>query len=215
MGLHWLTYFWALKLSNVAIGMLSLFTYPVLTAILEPIMTRTSFKWVDIFLAALAFVGVYFLIPEFSLANDTTLGILLGLFSSLLYSLRNILLKQSVSITSGTVLMFYQLIIVTVALLPVLFWYPLDNTAKVFQDEWEAILLLALYTTALGHTLLVRSFRHFKITTVSIITCLTPVLGIFQAMIFLNEKPTHQVLIGGSIIMISVVIESIRSIRQS
>ena len=30
MGVHWVTYFYALQMSNVAIGMLSMFTYPVL-----------------------------------------------------------------------------------------------------------------------------------------------------------------------------------------
>ena len=42
LGLHWITYFYALRLSNVAIGMLSLFTYPAITAILEPIFLRTK-----------------------------------------------------------------------------------------------------------------------------------------------------------------------------
>ena len=34
IAIHWVTYFVALQLSSVAIGMLSLFTYPVITAIL-------------------------------------------------------------------------------------------------------------------------------------------------------------------------------------
>jgi len=37
MAAHWVTYFYALKLSNVALGMLSLFTYPVISALLEPL----------------------------------------------------------------------------------------------------------------------------------------------------------------------------------
>ena len=31
LGAHWITYFYSLKLSNVAIGMLSLYTFPVIT----------------------------------------------------------------------------------------------------------------------------------------------------------------------------------------
>ena len=34
MGAHWITYFIALKLSSVAIGMLSVFTYPIITTCL-------------------------------------------------------------------------------------------------------------------------------------------------------------------------------------
>jgi len=36
MAFHWITYFYALKLSNVALGMLSLYTFPIITALLEP-----------------------------------------------------------------------------------------------------------------------------------------------------------------------------------
>jgi len=43
MGGHWITYFYALKLSNVAIGMLSLFAYPIFTALLEPFFIKVKF----------------------------------------------------------------------------------------------------------------------------------------------------------------------------
>ena len=34
MAGHWVTYFYSLKLSNVALGVLSLYTFPVITALL-------------------------------------------------------------------------------------------------------------------------------------------------------------------------------------
>ena len=42
LGGHWITYFYALQLSNVALGMLSLFTYPVITALLEPLFINVK-----------------------------------------------------------------------------------------------------------------------------------------------------------------------------
>ena len=50
LGTHWVTYFYALQWSNVAIGMLSLFTFPVITACLEPLFLKTKFKWRHLFL---------------------------------------------------------------------------------------------------------------------------------------------------------------------
>ena len=64
MGLHWVTYFYALKMSNVAIGMLSLFTYPVITSFLEPILLKTKFQKMHLLLAALVLLGIYFLVPD-------------------------------------------------------------------------------------------------------------------------------------------------------
>ncbi|WP_369820285.1 EamA family transporter [Tenacibaculum sp. SG-28] len=50
MAIHWVTYFYALKLSNVAIGMLSLFTFPVLIAFLEPLFLKVKFNPIHLFL---------------------------------------------------------------------------------------------------------------------------------------------------------------------
>ena len=48
LAAHWITYFYALKMSNVAIGMLSLFTYPVITSFLEPIILILKFRMITI-----------------------------------------------------------------------------------------------------------------------------------------------------------------------
>ena len=50
LGAHWVTYFYALHLSNVAIAMLSLFTYPVVTALLEPLFFKTTLNVKHLFL---------------------------------------------------------------------------------------------------------------------------------------------------------------------
>ena len=42
LAAHWITYFYALKLSNVALGILSLYTFPIITALLEPLFIKTK-----------------------------------------------------------------------------------------------------------------------------------------------------------------------------
>ncbi len=60
MAAHWVTYFYALKLSNVALGMLSLFTYPVITALLEPLFLKSKFNPSHLVLGAMVYcIGVY------------------------------------------------------------------------------------------------------------------------------------------------------------
>ena len=48
MGAHWVTYFYALKLSNVALGVLSLYTFPIFTAILEPVFLKIKLMYMTI-----------------------------------------------------------------------------------------------------------------------------------------------------------------------
>lgn len=212
LGLHWVSYFYALSLSGVAVGMLSLFIYPVITSLLEPLMLKTGYKPWDIILALVAFSGVFFLIPEYDLGNDITLGAFVGIFSAVFYSVRNILLKKNIGNHSGSTLMYYQLLVISLFLWPVLFFNDVQEMLASVQTEWHAILILGFFTTAIGHTLFVMSFKHFTITAVSIISNLTPLCGIVLGYLFLNEVPNERVLIGGGIIMFSVMAESIRTV---
>lgn len=215
LGGHWVTYFYALQYTSVAIGMLSLFVYPVMTALLEPAILGFKHKKSDLFLAIFALGGVFFLVPEYTLGNQVTLGILFGIISALFYSLRNILLKKNVGDHSGVTLMFYQLIILGVVMVPVIYLGDFGDNASGVLDHWKSLLLLGVLTTATGHTLFVMSFKHFSITTISIISSLTPLFGIVLGLIFLGEVPPERVLIGGAIILTTVVVESVRSVKKS
>ncbi|WP_370000915.1 DMT family transporter [Winogradskyella sp.] len=207
MGAHWITYFYALKLSNVAIGMLSLFTFPVITAILEPLFSKVKFDPIHILLGLLVLLGIYILAPEFSLENSHLQGVLFGLLSAICYSLRILILKAHVNQYNGTMLMFYQVALLAIILVPALLFMDTEN----IKTQYPYVILLALLTTAIGHTLFVNSLKYFKASTASIIGSTQPVFGIIFAFFFLNEIPTIHTFVGGSLILATVVIESIRS----
>lgn len=207
MGAHWITYFYALKLSNVAIGMLSLFTFPIITSLLEPLFIKVKFDPIYIFLGFMVLLGIYILAPEFNLESTHVQGVLFGLLSAFLYAIRNIISKKLTSIYNGTSIMFYQVTILSFVLAPALFY--LDTSG--FQSQYQNVIMLALVTTAIGHTMLVNSLKHFTVSTASIISSSQPVFGIILAFIFLNEIPTPNTFLGGSLILTTVIIESVRS----
>lgn len=207
LGAHWITYFYALKFSNVALGMLSLFTFPIITTILEPFFTKEKFDSVHIVLGILVLLGIYILAPSFDLENSQVKGILLGLLSALCYALRTLILKQHVSNYNGSMLMLYQLLILTAVLAPVLYF--MDTSGLVTQFPY--VIILALLTTAIGHTLFIHSLKYFKVSTASIIASIQPIFGIIIAFFFLGEAPTLNTFFGGALILSTVVIESVRS----
>lgn len=207
MLMHWITYFYALKLSNVSIGMLSLFTFPVITALLEPILLKTKFQFIHLILGGMVILGIYFLVPEFDISNDNTKALGFGVFSAVCYALRNIIMKSKVNEYNGSLLMLYQLIVISTCLFP--FFFTLD-TSKIVE-ELPAALVLALLTTALGHTMFLYSFKHFSTTSVSIMSSVQPIYGILLAMLFLNEIPDQSALLGGGLILTSVIVESLRA----
>ena len=210
MGMHWITYFISLKLSSVAIGMLSVFTYPIITSFLEPIILNSKFKKSNLLLGLMVLVGIYFLAPEISMKNDQFIAVGFGVFSALCYSIRNIYMKAKSSEYEGSILMVYQLIIVSVLLSPVFYFYDVNGLGV----SLPAIFILALLTTAIGHTLFVYSFRNFSISAASIISGVQPIYGIIIGMIVLGEYPGVRTIIGGSIILGTVLIESVRSFKE-
>ncbi|WP_407556358.1 DMT family transporter [Winogradskyella sp. 4-2091] len=207
MGAHWVTYFYALKLSNVAIGMISVFTFPVIIALLEPLFSKTKLDPIHILLGIMVLLGIYILAPEFDIENNYLQGILFGLLSAVCYALRILMLKEHVTNYNGTMLMFYQVIIIAALLVPVLFFMDTSN----ITTQYPYVLLLAIVTTVIGHTMFVNSLKYFKASTASIIGSLQPIFGIIIAFFFLNEIPTLHTFVGGMLILATVIIESIRS----
>ena len=207
MALHWVTYFYALKLSNVALGVLSLYTFPIIIALLEPLFLKVKFDPIYILLGLMVLTGLFILTPEFNIESTQVKGILFGVFSAFCYAVRVLILKQHVAKYNGTMLMFYQTVIITILLLPTLFFMDISG----FKSQFPYLLLLAFLTTAIGHSLMLHSLKFFSASTASIISSLQPIFGIILAFFFLQEIPTMRTFWGGSLILLTVVIESVRS----
>ncbi|MEM9991837.1 MAG: DMT family transporter [Bacteroidota bacterium] len=207
MAVHWITFFYALQLSNVAVGMLSLMTYPAITALLEPVLLNTKYRPLQLYLGLLILLGVSFLVPDLDVTSNTTQGVLCGIFSASCYALRNIICKMQVGQLRPSILMFYQVVATVMLTLPALGYY----TTQTVTDYLLPLLALGLITTAIGHSLFVRSFQYFSVSTASILSSVQPIYGILLAILFLNEFPDTRSILGGICILLTVFIASRRS----
>jgi drug/metabolite transporter (DMT)-like permease len=206
MAIHWITYFYALKLSNVALGILSLQTFPIIITLLEPLFIKVKFNPIYILFGLMVLTGLYILTPEFTIESSQVRGILFGVFSAFCYAVRILILKQHVANYNGSMLMFYQTVIITILLLPTLFFMDISG----LESQFPFLLLLAFITTAVGHSLMLHSLKFFSASKASIISSLQPIFGIILAIFFLKEIPTWNTFWGGSLILLTVVIESFR-----
>lgn len=207
MAVHWITYFYALKLANVALGVLSLYTFPIIIALLEPFFLKIKFNPIYILFGFMVLTGLYILTPELDIESAQVKGILFGIFSAFCYALRILIMKQHVANYNGSMLMFYQTVIISILLLPTLFFMDLSG----LESQFPYILLLAILTTAVGHSLMLHSLKFFSASTASIISSLQPIFGIILAFFFLKEIPNWNTFWGGSLILLTIVFESLRS----
>ncbi|MGI2108498.1 DMT family transporter [Shewanella frigidimarina] len=209
--LHWVTYFAAMQLSSVAIGMIAFFTYPVMTVLIEPLINKTQLKLVDVISAIAVLAGVIMLIPEANLNNDTTLGIIVGVISAALFTCRNLLHKRVFSQYSGPHAMFYQTLITLILLSP---WQDVP-AQHISQTTWGLILLLGIVFTALPHALFTTALRFLSAKTVGLVSCLQPFYGAVLALLILDEQLTTRTLIGGTIIVATALFETQQSHQKS
>ncbi|RBP82229.1 threonine/homoserine efflux transporter RhtA [Shewanella putrefaciens] len=207
VSLHWVTYFAAMQLSSVAIGMIAFFTYPVMTVIAEPLLTGNKIKLHDMLSGVLVLIGVILLIPEANLGNDTTLGIAIGIVSAILFTTRNLLHKRYFSQYSGPHAMFYQTLVAVVFLIP---WHQTE-LGSISLEVWGLIILLGVVFTAAPHALFTSALRQLSAKTVGLVSCLQPFYGAMLALIILGEELNLNTLIGGTIIVATAIFETHQS----
>ncbi|NDG46740.1 MAG: EamA family transporter, partial [Flavobacteriia bacterium] len=78
---------------------------------------------------------------------------------------------------------------------------------KSYIDNLPYLLILGVLTTAVGHTLFLNSFKKFSVGTVSIMSGIQPIYGILLGIVFLNEIPSYRSILGGLLIILTVLIE--------
>lgn len=204
---HWITYFYSLDYSNVAVALTALYTFPAITAILDPLMKRRRIPLIDLGLAIITFAAIIYIAPPLGASQQLGLAILLGLASALCFALRNIWIATISNSYPSITIMVYQLVFSTMLLLPLYF----TGSSKASASQWVALVALGLITTAAGHTLFVRGITRYQPTTASIFMCLTPIYGILLAFFFLHEVPSYRVLVGGVIILGVVVFKALQT----
>lgn len=206
LGAHWITYFHAMQVSSVAIGMIALFAYPVMTVFLEPFFNRIELNWRDIVSGLLVLLGIYFLVPEFDVNNQMTQGVIWGLISALLFALRNILLGHWFREVSAARSLGYQTAITALLTLPFIVSFGRVPAAQ----DIGLLLLLGVVFTALAHTLLGYTLRFLRPKTVGLVSCMQPVYGVLYAAIVLGSIPTMATLAGGLLISAASFYETLQ-----
>jgi len=220
--LHWLTLFFSLRISSGAVALLAFYTYPVATVLVEPILFREKLQKADIALAVGVFAGVLIMVPEVSLGNSTTAGIVVGIISGLFFMARNLITRGLVHEYAGSVLMFWQVIITGLLLLPVLFlrvpFVPslfLSGDCDYATETIWLLLLLGVIFTAIPQTLFSASLKNLSAKTVGILAALqvfyVAVLGYFIH----DEHVTLRTVVGGLIILACIVIETVKHVSKA
>ncbi len=211
-ALHWVTYFHSIQVSTVAVGMLSLFTYPVFSAILEPVLGGNKPKPFALFLASFSLFGLFLIVPDLSWDNQMFQGVVWGVVSAVLYAIRNLLTKEMHVHYPSSQILFTQLFATSLVLLPFA-----DGLIPMLAEPKYLLfqVILAGIFTSLAHTIWIRSLSNLSVTTAGTLSTLSPIYGSLAAWYFLGEVPPDRLWLGGSVILFCAVMEVYRKQNES
>ena len=210
LALHWVTYFHSMQVSSIAVGVIALYTFPIITVFLEPLFHGERPHIKDVISAFTVLFGIYLLVPEFSLSNETTLGILWGVLSALFFALRNIIQGHYFKGYTARHSLFYQTLVTFIVLLP----FSFEVIPAVTTIQWGQLLILGVFFTAVPHTLFAFSLLNLKAKTVSLVACVQVVYATIFAALLLSEWPQLSTVVGGLIVVSAAMYESYTTGRK-
>ena len=216
ISLHWITFFKAIKVSNVSITLSVLSLGAFLTSFLEPLFYKRKIIPYEVFLGVFVVFGTSLIFKSQYYYIEGIFYALISVFLSVIFGLINgKLIKQ----TSPLVISIYELlggVILTTLILIFIGDFSIDffNISKV---DWFWLLLLGSVCTAYAFVISVKVLKHLTPYSLMISINMEPVYGIILAIIILNENTvlSTEFYIGFILIFISVILNGIIKLRKN
>jgi len=200
-GLHWWTYFYAIKNSTPSLGALSLTTYGIHLVWINWLISAQRPKFSDVFAVLLCFCGCIIVVPSADMANQVTQAFLVGVFSGLLYALLPFL-HQRVNHLSTTVRSWGQFSFAGLFFL--FFWPQIDWQLSI--NDWQLLIILGVVSTLIAHTLWVKVSTELPSILVSAFYYLYIPIAMALSYFFLDEPMTAAKLSGATLIVASCLL---------
>ena len=203
LACHWVTFFLAIQISSVAVGLVTFSSFPLFVTFMEPYFFKEPLKKRDIATAMAVFTGILLVIPDVDLSNNITLGGFYGILSGLTFAILTLVNRRNARESEPIALAFYQNLFAALFLIfPILILKP----GAPEPADLPNLILLGVVFTAMAHTFFIQALTKIRAQTASVIAGLEPVYGIVLAFFLLNELPRPRTLAGGVVIITATIL---------
>lgn len=206
---HWLTFYAAIKVSNVSVTMAAFSTGTLFSAIIEPIFFKRRVRLYEIGIGLIIIIAILLI---FSVEGKYWLGAGLGVLAALTSAIFGVINGILVKEVKPAILSFYEL---SFALIGLLIYFLVSNSTNlqnfnIDQSSWIGITILSLICTVFPFIASVNLAKYLSPYTIILTVNLETVYGIIWAILFFKEnkdvKPTFY--IGVSIILAAVFLNA-------
>jgi drug/metabolite transporter (DMT)-like permease len=203
-ALHWLTFFFSIKIGTASIATVGLSTYGVHLIVLGWFFGKHRPTRSDVVIVGLAVVGSVLVVPEFSLGSSGLIGLSLGIVSGFFYAFLPILQQRHAhmpALTRAAGQFIFGLMVF-------LLFIPFSEWSLTTQD-WLGLAFLGILCTLVSHTLWVRVTTILPTTTTSALYYLYVPVSLFLSVVVLGEK-VNASMMGGAALIIAANVLGVR-----
>jgi len=205
VAVHWITFFGAIKASNVSVALGCMASVTLFTSFLEPLFDKVRIAVSEVVLGLVIIVGLY-VITQFAL--DYWEGIILALISAFLAALFGVMNKQLVRKYDASVVSMYEMIagFVFIAL-----YFIFTQNISVLPHEIPSVdifylLILALICTTYAFIAMNYLLERLSAYTLALVINMEPVYAIILAYwIFGDSERMHIGFYIGALIIIASI----------
>ncbi|MDN5200484.1 DMT family transporter [Fulvivirgaceae bacterium BMA10] len=212
IGLHWILFFAAARVSTVSVCLAGMATTTLWTSILEPIMTKKRIQLFEVLIGLVIILGLYVI---FRFEFNHFLGLSMAVGAAFLAAMFSILNSQMTKRQSNPyIITFYEMIgafLCTAIFLPLyLQFFSIDGQIHLEMNNMDVlyIVILATVCTVIPFSVSVELMKRISAYTVNLTINLEPIYGIILAVIIFKdkEKMSGGFYLGTLIILMSVLI---------
>jgi drug/metabolite transporter (DMT)-like permease len=205
VALHWSTFFYAIKISNISTTLITLSSSAVFLVLLQPLFEKKKISFTELFLSVITIIGFVII---FRAEEMYVNGIIFGLISALLLAVFSMYNNKLIQNYKATKIAFYELFAAFIFLTIVLFFNGDFNSSYFVlnKSDWLYITILATLCTAYPFVVATNLLRKMGPFTIILTNNLEPVYGILLAVFIFGdkEKMSLQFYIGALLIIFSI-----------
>ncbi len=204
---HWITFFHAIKVSNISVTLGVFASGTLFASILEPFILKRKINWIEFVIGLFITIGLYLIFKfEFSYYQ----GILFALIATILSNLFTILNKQFTTKVASPVITFYEMIggFIGISIFLMLTGKIDSNILSPDAMDIFYIAILGIVCTAFAFAVSVQVMKVLSPYDVILSLNMEPIYGILLAVILFGDSELMSAgfYAGTIIILFSVVI---------
>jgi drug/metabolite transporter (DMT)-like permease len=189
LAIHWATFFWAIKLTTVAVALAVVFLGTVSAAVLAPRFLNEDVPRRVYGALALAFVGVVLVVARQSgqeaiESGSTWGGVIAALVSAVAIALLLLISKAAVDEVGPLLVTTGELVTAAILLSP---WLP--GAVRETVANPLPLLTLGILLTGFSFLIIWTAIKELSVAVVSVLLHIEPASAVVLALIFLDEAP--------------------------